>query len=116
MPIYRVHRKLSFGHGKIVRPGVYPSLSIKDEILATLVERGAVSVAFTPPLAELPGWKTRAKRLKTIDIETVEQFVEASETVLSRKLRLKKANVLQLKQELIEEYLTPREDESDCCG
>ena len=115
MPIYRVFRKLSFGPGKIVKPGVYPSLGIQDDVLKTLIKRGTISVASTPPLAELPGWKTRAKRLKTIDIVTIEQFIEANNTTLWRKLRLKLADVVQLKQELIEEYLTPREDDN-CCG
>jgi len=116
MPIYRVFRKLSFGNGKILQPGVYPELNIADDVLATLIERGTVSVASTPPLAELPGWKTRAKRLETIDIVTIEQFIEANNTTLWRKLRLKLADVVQLKQELIEEYLTPREDDTNCCG
>jgi len=118
MAIYRVHRKLNRGSGKpFILPGIYPALDkvLQPDMLETLIERGYVSVASTPPLAELPIMERHVSVLERMGITTIEQFVDADPKTLYRRLRLKKKDVIELRELLINEYLTLIEDGRGCC-
>lgn len=67
---YRVLKRLDTGHmpGDIIDGNRFRRLDV-------LVLKGALAKAMTPPLTELPGWATRAEKLATIGVITVEDLL-----------------------------------------
>jgi len=71
LALYRVLKKLDTGH----MPGdVLDGRRFKA--LGKLVAANVLVKARTPPLTELPGWATRAHRLRGIGIKTVEDLLD----------------------------------------
>ena len=70
MILYRVLKRLDTGHtpGDILDGNIFTAL-------ARLVAVGALAKAKAPPLTELPGWQTRAEKLRRVGIETVEDLL-----------------------------------------
>ena len=70
MIVYRVLKHLDTGHvpGDILDGRIFRAL---DRLVAV----GALAKAGTPPLTELPGWTTRAEKLREIGIVTIEDLL-----------------------------------------
>ncbi len=63
MPLYRVIYPVAVGE-RIIKPGTLSRLpEIRPTALEALVKKGTISIATLPPLAVLPGWRLRAKRV-----------------------------------------------------
>jgi hypothetical protein len=78
---YRVLRPLSTGH----RPDdIVSGARFKPGILKVLLEKEALAEVRPPPLSELPGWETRAEKLKEIGIVTVRDLLEADDDEVRR--------------------------------
>ena len=86
MALYRVLKPLAKGKNTI-----YPNTFTRLEWLSggnreLLVRVGAVAEVGAPPLAVIPGWKTRAGKLKEVGIEDVVQFIEADADTICKVL------------------------------
>ena len=82
MKLYRLLKTLEQGEGEIP-VGTLTALSwMKDKHIAILLERRVIAEVKTPPLAALPRWKTRAKRLHRLGIILVADLLEASDEML----------------------------------
>jgi len=104
--MYRALRRLDRGKGKIIEIGKPTRLQwLNSEQIAKLLEVGAVAEIHPPPLAELPGWRTRAKKLKSKGIEDAAQFLASEDAELARALRVKLPTVKRLKAD-VERWLT----------
>jgi hypothetical protein len=79
--MYRHTRRtpLSSGQrqGDIIQDG-----DLKPKTIQALLSAGTLVRVSTPPLSELPGWKTRAKLLAKAGIITVQDFIEADKAKL----------------------------------
>ena len=85
--LYRIHSDLLVNSekGEFIR-GCEGCVSCLDGIgkdkIAILLQVSAISLVRAPPLSAFPGWKTRAERLMSVDIDTVKFLeMEASDIV-----------------------------------
>jgi hypothetical protein len=102
MAIYRALKALSglAKRGQIVR------LAHLDEAqIERLITVGAVAPIAAPPLAELPKWKTRAAKLKKLDVIDVEQLLEVDPAAVAVALDVKPETVAEWQAEA-ERFLT----------
>lgn len=102
MAFYRVHTPLNRGKGRTIHPGSLTRLEwLTEENQQRLVNCGAVTVASPPPLRILPGWKTRAEKLRTHGIVTAVHFLEADNALIREILAVKReATIEKWKTEL----------------
>lgn len=77
--IYRVLKPLSTGH-KV--GDLSDGNEFKDEIIDILLNVNAISPIQSPPLSEIPGWRTRAEKLEKIGVITVQDFLEADPNMI----------------------------------
>jgi len=89
MAVYRVLKRLDTGH----RPGDLVDGS-QFSRLDVLVRKGALALAKSPPLVELPGWTARAEKLATIGVETVQDFLDADPQTLSELFNHKRGTTV----------------------
>lgn len=83
MPLFRVLRSLS-KRERVIPAGELTDLHwLTDEQRQKLMAVGAVAPIQTPPIAALPGWKTRAAKLITAGIYTVEDALETQVAALA---------------------------------
>ena len=87
--IYRLLDNLSYKNGKFLPMGSLQRLGdLSPNVIGILLERGAISIPTTPPLATLPGWETRAKRLERgCEIVTVMDLLDADPERIAATLR-----------------------------
>jgi len=78
--IYRILQNLSDGTPR----GSLKRMSLKPETEAVLVMVGAIAPVSAPPLAVLPGWKTRARKLEGSAFTMADAFLEGDEAVLAK--------------------------------
>ncbi len=115
MALYRVVYRLSVGNGYIEEGEIVPETLFSADTLEKLLNKHAVSRVSTPPLAELPGWETRARKLQAAGIRDVEQFLEAKiETVVS-VCKTSRSNVERWRGELQTLILPPPRDGCEGC-
>ena len=67
-----------------------------------LIDIGAVRLVMSPPLAELAGWQTRAKKLNPLGILTIADFLFVPAADLAPALRVKEKTVLGWQDQLRE--------------
>ena len=101
MTLYRVLKPLEKGKNTL-----YPDTFTRLEWLSrrgklVLIDVGAVAEVGVPPLAVIPGWKTRAGKLEEVGIENVVQFVEADTDVICRALGRQPKTVEKYRKELL---------------
>lgn len=77
MTTYRVIKKTPLSTGQTYGELVDGS-RFKENVLNALLDSGAISEVFMPPLSELPGWETRAPRLALLDVVKVQDLLEAT--------------------------------------
>jgi hypothetical protein len=95
MMIYRLLDNLSYKDGRFLAVGTLQRLDdLSPRIIGILLERGAIAVPATPPLATLPGWETRAKRLEgRCEIVTIIQLLDANPESVATALRTRAETV-----------------------
>lgn len=67
-----------------------------------LIQVGAVREVMSPPLAELAGWQTRAKRLAPLGVKTMADFLFLPADKLGAALRVKEKTALGWQDQLRE--------------
>lgn len=108
MPYYRLLTNLSMGN-TILRHGAIQQLNLSQRKLNGLVERGAISQISTPPLEILPGWEERAARLKSQNIQTIEDLftvLDDTPETIARLFEMETSDVLQWRKELERDWLS----------
>lgn len=98
--LYRVLRPLSTGHepGQLVDGERFKKLD-------ALIEVNALAPVSFPPLSELPGWKTRAKKLAAENVVTVQDFLDAEEGTLKRIFGHKTTRVISKWKKEVKDWL-----------
>ena len=100
--MWRVHRKLDVGKGKVIHPGSLSTLHWLDRKgLARLEMRGSISKVSAPPLGILPGWVLRSKKLLKADIEFADQLIEGNAAEIAEKTGVQERTVEKWKDEVI---------------
>ena len=101
MALFRVIVRLDRG-STVIQPGSFTRLEWlsprKQEVLQSV---GAVSEVGSPPLAVIPGWKTRAGKLEEVGIEDVVQFIEADAAVICQALDRQPQTIEKYREELL---------------
>ena len=101
MALYRVRIRLDKG-STVIPPGSFTRLEWltprKQQVLQSV---GAVSEVGSPPLAVIPGWKTRAGKLEEVGIEDLVQFIEADTAVLCQALERQPKTIEKYREELL---------------
>lgn len=87
--LYRVHRQLSTGKGKIPRGTLSNLEEISEPGIKALLDKGVISEVQSPPLRILPEWETRAELLADVGIETVDQLLSADLEEIAYELNVK---------------------------
>ena len=101
MALYRARKRLEKG-SRIIEVGTFTRLEwLSDRNVAILVSGGSVAEVGAPPLAVIPGWKTRAGKLEEVGIEDVIQFIEADTGVICQALRRQPKTVEKYRKELL---------------
>jgi len=87
--LYRLLDNLSYKDGRFLAVGTLQRLDdLSDRVIGILLERGAIAIPATPPLATLPGWDTRAKRLeRSCEIVTIMELLDADPARIAATLR-----------------------------
>lgn len=87
--------------GAVIEASTLPP-GATDKLLAI----GAIAPVSSPPLAELPGWRVRAKKLSMLGITTIADLAEADTERVADHMRVKPGTVKTWKQVLVDTYLT----------
>ena len=98
--LYRVLKPLSRNEKRIEAGQITALEWLRPEQAAVLVERRAVSRLATPPLAQLPGWQRRSKRLAGMGIITAEDFLEAADQEVAFEMKVRAQTVDNWKREI----------------
>jgi len=99
--LYRVRVRLDKG-SKTIPPGSFTRLEwLSPRAQEILQSVGAVSEVGAPPLAVIPGWKTRAGKLEEVGIEDVVQFIEADAAVICQALDRQPKTIEKYRAELL---------------
>lgn len=77
MPLYRARVALALGTRTLARGTLIREGTLSERGKEALLRRGALLAVGVPPLAVLPGWGHRARRLATLGIADAEQALEA---------------------------------------
>lgn len=85
---------------KIASGEVFHVSRLSPKAITILERKGNIARIATPPLEELPGWKTRAAKLAKEDIETAEQFLEAPDDDLAKLMNVKPSTIATWKQDV----------------
>lgn len=93
MAIYRIHRDLAKGNTHIAAGSLCSLDGMGEAAIDKLVSLGIISRIAPPPLSEIPGWATRAARLKTVGIIDVEEFLEADAALLAKTLKVRVSTI-----------------------
>lgn len=104
MAIYRSVQPLHFGK-RVVPAGEIVDLGHLDERgITRLLRRGAIAELHGPPLAMLPGWRNRSKRVAEAGVIESVVFLEANVEELSKQLRVH-ASILRRWQDEVRAFL-----------
>lgn len=104
--IYRLLDNLTYKDGTILPVGSLQKLGdLSERIVGILLERGAIAIPQTPPLATLPGWEKRATRLERgLGIVTILDLLDA-DPVLAAAMLHTRADTVKAWQREAESYL-----------
>lgn len=93
--LYRLLDNLSYKDGRFLAAGTLQRLDdISPRVIGILLERGAIAIPATPPLATLPGWDSRAKRLERgCEIVTIMDLLDANPETIATALRTRAETV-----------------------
>lgn len=98
---YRILERLSYGGG-IVERGAFHSLErCKPSALDALQKGGSISRVSAPPLAQLPGWTRRAKKLSDLGVETVTQLLATERDAIAEAMEVKPDTVRRWQDEAL---------------
>lgn len=100
--MYRTKILLAKGQRMIARGALTDLRWLDADGKQRLVRIGAVRKVISPPLAELAGWQTRAKRLTPLGVKTMADFLFLPADKLGQVLRVKEETVIGWQDQLRE--------------
>lgn len=98
--IYRVLKRLETGKRIIERGEVIPGTDLNEKTVRALEKVGALARVSAPPLAALPGWKIRAKKLEKAEIVDAAEFLEAPDEEISKHIKATPGQIAAWKAEI----------------
>lgn len=105
MAMYRILHVLHVGKGRMLHPGSFDRLEwLKPGGVERLTIKGAISRVKPPPLAVLPGWATRARKLTEVTggrIVDAEQFLEGETTKIAELMKVKPETVERWRKDIV---------------
>ena len=94
MTLYLILEKIDSKSQGVLQPGSKSDLAwLKPGTIQGLLDRQTVRELKSPPLAAFRGWKSRAGRLKSIEIVTVADFLGGDYDQIARHMRVKPETV-----------------------
>lgn len=113
MTLYRIHRNVNI-KGRVVQgssknPPVDPLVGISAKGIAALLAREVITVARLPKLETIPGWKPRARRLMTIGVITVADYMTADLSKLARAMNTSTSVASRYRNDLRREFMPEHE-------
>lgn len=103
MPLYRTLWPLAVTNKPTIPEGIVSRLEgISQSGLRALLERGAIQEIAAPPLAALPNWQARGRKLQTLDVFTLADVYEIDAKQAARTLKLGVAVVERWQREAAE--------------
>jgi len=108
MQMYRALVNLDKGGVIIEKGSIFPESGFQPAAINRLYLLNKIAPVSAPPLNELPGWKTRAKKLEKVEITQPSEFLAADDDELAETLDLDVEKVELLKQDLINLLEAPR--------
>lgn len=110
MTLYRALRNLDKAGRTIKAGSVFLGSEIGEPALSKLEQLGKIAPASTPPLAILPGWEARGRKLARKGIVTVEDFLSVPSAELAESLKVKADQIDVWKASLIECLSIPQRE------
>lgn len=106
--LWRAHASLNRKGVRVAQRGDVKEFAwMSDEAKEILSAQGALSRVSGPPLSALPGWKTRAAKLKPLGIEKVEQLLGVDDKALGARIDRKPETIARWKTEAMDWLLAP---------
>lgn len=105
--LYRAVQKLSWGGRTVLRGTVFRATALPAASVARLVATGGIAPVSTPPLALVPGWRTRAARLAKEGIDSVEGVLGTGAVALAACFRVRVPTAERWLRELEEYFVSP---------
>lgn len=106
--LYRTRANLS-GKREVPAGSILRESDLSAKALAALLARGVLQPVSPPPLAALPGWQHRGKRLAEMGVEDASQVVEGDADEMARHCGVSPVLVRRWQEELVA-WLTPPTD------
>lgn len=116
MALYRVIRSLVGPDHDRIEKGTVLSIHWGRGRINALITVGAISRVSSPPLSELPDWKTRAGKLAKIGIITAEDFIEGDSSISRKCLGIRSSGEVQHLKEQVLKWLQPDKPDRGPCG
>ena len=86
MALYRTVQRIALGEETIQAGQLLSGRRLSERSAQALLRRGAISRVAAPPLAVLPGWKLRGKRMESLGIVDAGQMLEADADEVARHM------------------------------
>jgi len=101
--MYRVLGRLDVGKGRVLYPGSFSRLEWLNETgLARLERKGSISRVQPPPLAVLPGWGARSRKIEEVlGVKDAEQFLEADNQKIAEAMEENAETVKEWKSDIM---------------
>ena len=109
MTMYRTRCDLQVKKDVYYRGSVFDGKLLPEESIRILCEMKKITPVAPPPLAVLPGWKTRSSRLVKYNILTISDFLETpNEDLQEIFTRVKPQTLVKWKNDLEKELIVPK--------
>lgn len=86
MTLFRARTKMAMGGGFIPGGSIVRSKALQQKAIDLLLQHGLITEVAVPPIAILPGWQHRAKRLAEIGVSDAAQVLEADVDEVARHM------------------------------
>jgi hypothetical protein len=108
MTVYRANRRIRSRSRGIIEEGQRTRLEwLSPGEIQILMQKGVIRREESPKLEELAGWKTRGRRLKALDVNTAEDFLDADPDWMAEQLHVKPETVEKWSKELSSWFEAP---------
>lgn len=103
MAMYRILGRLDVGKGRVLYPGSFSRLEwLEEKGLARLERKGSISRVQPPPLAVLPGWAARSRKIEEVlGVKDAEQFLEADDQKIAEAMEITEDTVVDWKSDIM---------------
>ena len=108
MAYYRTHSNLDIKGKMILANTLFDETVLMPETIKILADMGHISRVNFPPLAVLPGWKSRAEKLEAGGMSSADEFLDSDPVKVAKMFRnTNAATVDGWKRALLEMFTPP---------